>query len=74
MDLLENSTIFWKNKTNIGLGSKAVEKEIDKFEKGEISEENIKDTITKYKTILNKIQYKHLQTQQLQLLLLAVLT
>lgn len=39
-----------KNKTNIGLGSKAVEKEIDKFEKGEISEENIKDTITKYKT------------------------
>lgn len=41
---------FLKNKTNIGLGSKAVEKEIDKFEKGEISEENIKDTITKYKT------------------------
>lgn len=40
---------FLKNKTNIGLGSKAVEKEIDKFEKGEISEENIKDTITKYK-------------------------
>ena len=41
---------FLKNKTNIGLGSKAVEKEIDKFEKGEISEENIKDTIAKYKT------------------------
>ena len=40
---------FLKNKTNIGIGSKAVEKEIDKFEKGEISEENIKDTITKYK-------------------------
>ncbi len=40
---------FLKNKTNIGLGSKAVEKKIDKFEKGEISEENIKDTITKYK-------------------------
>ena len=40
---------FLKNKTNIGLGSKAVEKEIDKFEKGEISEENIKNTITKYK-------------------------
>lgn len=44
---------FLKNKTNIGLGSKAVEKEIDKFEKGEISEENIKDTITKYKNSQN---------------------
>lgn len=41
---------FLKNKTNIGLGSKLSKKEIDKFEKGEISEENIKDTITKYKT------------------------
>ena len=40
---------FLKNKTNIGLGSKAVEKEIDKFEKGEISEENVKETIAKYK-------------------------
>lgn len=40
---------FLKNKTNIGLGSKAVETEIDKFEKGEVSEENIKDTIAKYK-------------------------
>ncbi len=40
---------FLKNKTNIGLGSKAVEKEIDKFEKGEISEENEKETIAKYK-------------------------
>lgn len=40
---------FLKNTTNLGLGSKAVEKEIDKFEKGEISEENIKETIAKYK-------------------------
>lgn len=38
-----------KNKTNIGLGSKAIEKEIDKFEKGEISKENVKETIAKYK-------------------------
>ncbi len=47
--LLRKFYNFLKNKTNIGLGSKAVEKEIDKFEKGEISEDNIKDTITKYK-------------------------
>lgn len=40
---------FLKNTTNLGLGSKAVEKEFDKFEKGEISEENIKETIAKYK-------------------------
>lgn len=40
---------FLKNKTNIGLGSKAVEAEIDKFEKGEITEENVKNTIVKYK-------------------------
>ena len=49
---------FLKNKTNIGLGSKAVEKEIDKFEKGEISEENIKDTIAKYKTSNNVWGFK----------------
>ena len=40
---------FLKNITNIGIGSKVVEAQIEKFEKGEVSEENIKETIAKYK-------------------------
>ena len=40
---------FLKNKTNIGIGSNAVEKDIDKFEKGEITEEQAKEQINKYK-------------------------
>ena len=41
---------FLKNTTHIGLGSKAVDKEIEKFEKGEITEEQVKNTISKYKS------------------------
>lgn len=40
---------FLKNKTNFGLGTKAVEKEIDKFEKGEIKEEKVREKISQYK-------------------------
>ncbi len=40
---------FLKNKTGAGLGSKKVEKEIDKFEKGEISEEQVREKISQYK-------------------------
>ncbi len=40
---------FVKNKTNIGLGSNTVERDIDKFEKGEITEEQVKEQINKYK-------------------------
>lgn len=40
---------FLKNKTNFGLGTKAVEKEIDKFEKGEIEEEKVREKISQYK-------------------------
>lgn len=47
--LLRKFYNFLKNKTGIGLGSKAVEKEIDKFEKGEISQEEIKNKISQYK-------------------------
>ena len=40
---------FLKNTTGIGLGSKTVEKEIDKYEKGEISKEEINNKISQYK-------------------------
>lgn len=40
---------FLKNKTNFGSGTKAVEKEIDKFEKGEIKEEKVREKISQYK-------------------------
>ena len=40
---------FLKNKTNFGTGSKSVEKEIDKFEKGEIKEEQLNEKISQYK-------------------------
>lgn len=40
---------FLKNKTGIGLGSNDIEKEIDKFEKGEISKEVVNDKISQYK-------------------------
>ena len=40
---------FLKNTTGLGLGSKKVEKEIDKFEKGEISQEALKEKFGKYK-------------------------
>lgn len=40
---------FLKNKTNFGTGSKSVEKEIDKFEKGEIKEEQVKEKISQYR-------------------------
>ena len=39
---------FLKNKTNFGSGTKAVEKEIDKFEKGEIKEEKVREKISQY--------------------------
>lgn len=41
---------FLKNTTHIGLGSKAVDKEIEKYEKGQITEEQVKNTISKYKS------------------------
>lgn len=40
---------FLKNTSGLGLGSKKVEKDIDKFEKGEISKEEINNQIQKYK-------------------------
>ncbi len=40
---------FLKNKSGIGLGSKKVEAEIDKFEKGEITEEQAREKISQYK-------------------------
>ncbi len=40
---------FLKNKTGIGLGSNDIEKEIDKFEKGEISKEAVNNKIAQYK-------------------------
>ena len=40
---------FLKNTTGLGLGSKKVEKEIDKFENGEITQEAINENLKKYK-------------------------
>lgn len=40
---------FLKNASGLGLGSKKVEKDIDKFEKGQISKEEINTQIHKYK-------------------------
>ena len=40
---------FLKNKSGFGLGSKKVEAEIDKFEKGEITEEQAREKISQYK-------------------------
>lgn len=40
---------FLKNASGLGLGSKKVEKDIDKFEKGQISKEEINTQIQKYK-------------------------
>lgn len=48
--LLRKFYNFLKNKTGIGLGSNAVEKEIDKFEKGEITQEEVENKISKYQT------------------------
>ena len=40
---------FLKNTTGLGLGSKKIEKEIDKFEKGEITQEALNKNFEKYK-------------------------
>ena len=40
---------FLKNTTGLGLGSKKIEKEIDKFEKGEITQEALNENFEKYK-------------------------
>lgn len=40
---------FLKNTTGLGLGSKKVEKEIDKFEKGKITQETLNENFEKYK-------------------------
>lgn len=40
---------FLKNSTGFGLGSKKVEKEIDRFDKGEISKEELDNKISQYK-------------------------
>lgn len=40
---------FLKNKTNFGTGTKSVEKEIDRFEKGEIKEDKVKEKISQYR-------------------------
>lgn len=40
---------FLKNTTGLGLGSKKVEKEIYKFEKGEITQETLNENFEKYK-------------------------
>ena len=40
---------FLKNSTGLGLGSRKIENEIDKFEQGEISESQVRETIDKYK-------------------------
>ena len=67
---------FLKNTTGLGLGSKKVEKEIDKFEKGEITQEALKKILKNIK-LLKKMGHKQpamLQRLQSQFLRLCLLT
>lgn len=67
---------FLKNTTGLGLGSKKVEKEIYKFEKGEITQETLNENFEKYKAS-QKMEHKQpamLQRLQSQFLRLCFAT
>lgn len=48
--IIEKVYDWLKNKTNFGLGSKKVEKDLELYEQGQISEEQARENIKKYRT------------------------